>query len=435
VLAAGLAHAQLLRGELGPLTGGVAGLPGQLLNGPPVAQDVSRPGALVNDLGLGPATEGLDATSLLDLRRQRLRALVQANRSRLEADRAGNPVRRGEVIAIDPSPAALARAEAAGFRRLREESQPDLNLAMTVLAPPKGKSAIQGLGMIRDLDPRGEFELNHVFEPAGAGLSGNAETPAQDGVKGSGARPFVVGAIGMIDGGVAAHPSLSSAAIEQRGFAPGGPRPTGHGTAVASLLVGSDGVFTGAARGRPLLVADVYGGQAAAGSAEAIVEAMAWLAQRKVEVVNISLVGPPNRLLQRGVDALRARGILVVAAVGNDGPAAPPLYPASYPGVIAVTGVDAHDRALLEAGHATHVDFAAPGADMAAAVPGRGYSVVRGTSFAAPLVAARLALAGGDPSRALAAVSAEAVPGRGEVGRGVVCESCRNDPRRVHAQK
>lgn len=239
----------------------------------------------------------------------------------------------------------------------------------------------------------------------------------------------------MVDGGVASHPSLARAAIEQRGFASGGPKPTGHGTAIASLLVGSDGVFSGAARGRPLLVADVYGGQAAAGSAEAIVNGLAWLAQRNVEVVNISLVGPPNQLLQRGVDALRARGILVVAAVGNDGPAAPPLYPASYPGVIAVTGVDARDRALLEAGRASHLDFAAPGADMAAAAPGRGYSVVRGTSFAAPLVAARLALAGGDAPRALATVSAEARPGRGEVGRGVVCEDCRNDPSRVHAQK
>ncbi|MDB5481855.1 MAG: serine protease [Caulobacteraceae bacterium] len=415
------------------MAGGVTGLPGQLLNGSPVTQTVPRAGAAVGDLGLGVAAEGLDAPSLLDLRRQRLRTLIEANRSQLEADRSGNPVRRGEVIAIDPSPAVLARAEAAGFRRLREETQPDLNLAMTVLAPPRGKSAAEGLRIIRDLDPASAFELNHVFEPAGAGLNAFSQAGAAGGGRigslGAG------GAIGMVDGGVAAHPCLASAAIEQRGFTPGGPKPTGHGTAIASLLVGSDGGFSGAARGRPLLVADVYGGQAAAGSAEAIVDGLAWLARRKVEVVTISLVGPPNQLLQRGVDALRARGILVVAAVGNDGPAAPPLYPASYPGVIAVTGVDAHDHALLEAGRASHLDFAAPGADMAAASPGRGYSVVRGTSFAAPLVAARLALADADAPKALATVSAEARPGHGDVGRGVVCESCRTDPRSVHAKK
>ncbi|HLZ83123.1 MAG TPA: S8 family serine peptidase [Caulobacteraceae bacterium] len=432
VLSASAGHAQLLRGGVGGVTGGVAGLPGQILSGPAVTQTAPRAGAVVGDLGLGPVTEGLDAPSLLDLRRQRLRALIEANRSQLEADRSGNPVRRGEVIAIDPTPGDLARAEAAGFRRLRQETQPDLNLAVTVLAPPRGRGAVEGLQMLRGLDPAGAFELNHVFEPAGGGLNAfaaSAEAGARGGSLGTG------GAIGMVDGGVASHPCLASAVIEQRGFAPGGPRPTGHGTAIASLLVGSDRVFAGAARGRPLLVADVYGGRAAAGSAEAIVDALAWLARRRVEVVNISLVGPPNALLKRGVDALRAQGILVVAAVGNDGPAAPPLYPASYPGVVAVTGVDMRDRALLEAGRASHVDFAAPGADMAAASPGKGYSVVRGTSFAAPLVAARLALAGGDAARALAAVSNEARPGHGEVGRGVVCEACRNDPRQVHAQK
>ena len=432
MLSANVAHGQLLHGGLGALPAGVGGLPGQLLGGPPASRAVAGAGAVVGDLGLGAATQGLSAPSLLELRRQRLRILIQANRAQLEADRSGNPVRRGEVIAIDPDPADLARAEAAGFRRLREEPQPDLNLSLTVLAPPRGKSAVEGLRILRGLDPAGAFELNHVFEPAGGGLNPLAETGPQGAGLASSGRG---GAIGMVDGGVAAHPCLAGAPIEQRGFAPGGPRPTGHGTAIASLLVGSDGVFAGAARGRRLLVADVYGGRAAAGSAEAIVEGLAWLAHERAQVVSISLVGPPNQLLQRGVDALRARGVLVVAAVGNDGPAAPPLYPASYPGVIAVPGVDAGDRALFEAGRAAHLDFAAPGADMAAAVPGRGYSVVRGTSFAAPLVAARLALAGGDAARALAAVSAEARPGHGEVGRGVVCETCRNDPHRVHAQK
>ena len=70
---------------------------------------------------------------------------------------------------------------------------------------------------------------------------------------------------------------------------------------------------------------------------------------------------------------------MVVAAVGNDGPAAPPQYPACYDGVIAVTGVDANGKALLEAGRARHLDFAAPGADLAAALPGKGYA-----RFAAP---------------------------------------------------
>jgi subtilisin family serine protease len=80
-----------------------------------------------------------------------------------------------------------------------------------------------------------------------------------------------------------------------------------------------------------------------------------------------------------------------VAAVGNDGPAAPPLYPAAYPDVVGVTAVDGHRRVLIEAERGPQVMFAALGADLQAAGIGRGYVAVRGTSFAAPAVAALLA--------------------------------------------
>jgi subtilisin family serine protease len=134
-------------------------------------------------------------------------------------------------------------------------------------------------------------------------------------------------------------------------------------------------------------------------------------------------------LLRRAIAAVRSRGIPVVAAVGNDGPAAPPQYPASYPGVVSVTGVDARGMALFESGNATHLDFAAPGADMAAARPGASYARVRGTSFAAPLAAGRLAMAG-----SVQRLAAEATPGKGRVGRGIVCAACRTDPGAVGAR-
>ncbi|MDB5478917.1 MAG: in-like serine protease [Alphaproteobacteria bacterium] len=173
----------------------------------------------------------------------------------------------------------------------------------------------------------------------------------------------------MTSASLASHPSPAGAAIEQRAFA-GQARATGHGTAVASLLVGEEGRFRGAARGASLFVADVYGGDQSAGSAEAIVRALAWAASKRPQVINISLAAPSNLLLRRAVDVLTRRQIPIVAAVGNDGPAAPPLYPASYPSVVAVTAVDARDRALPEAGRSPSLDFAAPGADMAAALPG-----------------------------------------------------------------
>lgn len=351
---------------------------------------------------------------LADWRKARLAAFIRANPNILEADDEGQPVRKGQLIAIDPDSASLAAAQRAGFRPMSSEAVNELGLRIATLAVPKGMSARKGLKALRMAAPRLQCDYDHVYEPAGGAL-----VPAAN-VKLAGLRPVRPGTrIAMIDGGVASHPSLAGAGIEQRGFA-GAPQPTGHGTAISSLLVGSQGPFRGAARGAQLFVGDVYGGHPAAGSATAIVRALAWAASKRPAVINISLVGPSNRTMERAIAALRARGIAIVAAVGNDGPAAPPQYPASYPGVIAVTGVDAADRALREAGRSTHLDFAAPGADLVAALPGNGYTPVRGTSFAAPFVAARLAATGSS-----AVLAVEAVPGKGKVGRGIVCRSCR----------
>jgi subtilisin family serine protease len=151
--------------------------------------------------------------------------------------------------------------------------------------------------------------------------------------------------------------------------------------------------------------------------------------------VTVSLVGPANPLLAKVVAAAQARGLVIVAAVGNNGPAAPPGFPASYPGVIAVTGVDGRNRVLIEAGRASHLDYAAPGADMlAAGIAGRVFRV-RGTSFAAPLVAATIArfypslspAAFGATLKRVDALARDLGP-RGPdktYGRGLVCGECR----------
>ena len=105
----------------------------------------------------------------------------------------------------------------------------------------------------------------------------------------------------------------------------------------------------------------------------------------------MSLVGPHEQPVEQIVGVVSSRGHIIVAAVGNDGPNAPPLYPAAYAEVIAVTGVDERKRALIEAGRGKHVDFAAPGANMSAAGVSPTFELVRGTSFAAPIVAGLLA--------------------------------------------
>ena len=419
-------------GVTGPVNDMVSGV-GQTVGGAPVtdiAQQVSRQDV---EQAIDPSLSRLvterwvqsaPAATLLDLRRLRLAELVKESRGTLEMDGNGNPAIRGRLILIDPPQMALTAATRAGFRVAADDNDPILGIRSVTMTIPRGMKTRAAVQLLERGSPGLAVEFDHIFEPAGAPLAASSVALASATAAAASGRPV----IGMIDGGVGRSPALASAAIEQKGFA-GAAQATGHGTAVASLIVGSDRRFAGAARGALLVVGDVYGGNPGAGSATAIFKAMAWIAAKRPQVINISLVGPRNKLVERAVRALQARGIKLVAAIGNDGPAAPPLFPASYPGVVAVTGVDAGNRALPEAGRSTHLDYAGPGADMAAALPGKGYAKVRGTSFAAPYVAARLALTG-----STARLDAEAAKGRGRVGRGVVCASCRVAPKAVGAK-
>jgi subtilisin family serine protease len=326
---------------------------------------------------------------LAGLRALRAERLVRRHRAELDRDPRGEPVIRAQVLAVDITEAALERATQARFRPLRTEALADLGLKITVLQTPEGMSASRGLKRLRKLDPQGIYDFNHVYLDSGTSATTSAaKGAAQEGhVTGGGVR------VGLIDGGVdATHVSLRANVIHATGCGDS-PVPSAHGTAVASLLAGASGEFRGAAPRAELFAADVYCGRPTGGAVDGVAAAFAWLVRQRVAVINVSLVGPRNALLERVVAALVARGHLIVAAVGNDGPASPPLYPAAYDGVLAVTAVDQRHRVLLEACRGRHLDVAARGADLRAAISGEpeNFSTVRGTSFAAPLVAGLLA--------------------------------------------
>lgn len=351
------------------------------------------PSGLADRLPLVDEVDGLGRQAVDQALRAPARAigLVRRSRGMLEADPNGWPVVAGEIIAIDLSDAARTRAIAAGFTLIREERLEALDLSTVVFAPPRGQSLGRAVARLRDLDPDAEITFNHIYSPAG---SREAERPA--GRRAPFSPQALSARLGLIDTGVdASHPALVGSRVTQRGFA-GPPRLGAHGTAVASLMVGRSGAFSGANPGGALLAADIYGGQATGGSSSALAQALAWMVEQRAQVVNVSLVGPRNALVERAVERAQVRGLTIVAAVGNDGPAAPPLYPASYKGVVGVTAVNARNRVLPEAGRGPQVDFAAPGADMAAAGPAGTWTSVRGASFASPIVAGLLAGLGGD---------------------------------------
>ncbi|HUQ08986.1 MAG TPA: S8 family serine peptidase [Steroidobacteraceae bacterium] len=334
---------------------------------------------------LPEATRAVGGTvrELTGARALRVNRLFVENRAQLDRDPRGELVVRAEVVAIDITQPALDQAVAEKFSVRRVEELADLGVKITILQTPEGMSAARGLKRLRKLDPEGTYDFNHVYLDSGeigAGrLRSVADDPAGD------TTPAAAGRAGLIDGGVdSAHQVLKKTRVQRFGCA-GAVVPSAHGTAVASILL-SRGTIS------ELFAADVYCGEPAGGAVDAVAAAFSWMAREKVAVINVSLVGPRNALLERVVGALVARGHVIVAAVGNDGPASPPLYPAAYEGVIGVTGVDAKHRVLIEACRGKQVDFAALGAEVSAAAgaPDQ-FAAVRGTSFAAPLVAAMLA--------------------------------------------
>ena len=343
---------------------------------------------------LPPVTEPVTGTlrtatsTLADVRRLRVRELLRSERATVESDPDGQPILRRQVGALSPTPAALERARAEGFTVLRTESLEALGLTLVVLQAPDGLSTRRALKKMRELDPEGQYDYNHLYLGSGLPVQSealHATTPAAPPPEpANGLR------IGLIDSGVdATHPVLAGAKIVKQGC-DGKAFPAPHGTAVASLLVGKGDRFEGVIPGATLYATDIFCGHGG-GSMSLLAIAVDWMAREKVAVVNISLVGAKSILLTGLVRAVSSRGFLLVAAVGNDGPTAPPLFPAAYPEVVGVTGVDAKHRVLPEALRGEQVDFAAQGAGLVAAEVGGGFSEIRGTSFATPIVAALLA--------------------------------------------
>jgi len=123
-----------------------------------------------------------------------------------------------------------------------------------------------------------------------------------------------------------------------------------------------------------------------------VLKGLDWAGTSKANIVNMSFAGAADSELQRMLAALRRNGIALIAAAGNAGPNARPLYPAAYPEVIAVTATDADDKVFDQANRGTHIAVAAPGVAILAAAPDEGYRMQSGTSFAAAQVSGVAAL-------------------------------------------
>jgi subtilisin family serine protease len=170
-----------------------------------------------------------------------------------------------------------------------------------------------------------------------------------------------------------------------------------HGTAIAGAIIAKS-ALQGVSPAAELLVARAFdGGTARPGSgAEGttihILKSLDWAHALGARVVNLSFAGPQDRLMSRALQGGSTKGMIAVAAAGNGGPRALPLYPGADPSVIAVTATDADDKVFAQANTGNYVAVAAPGVDVIAAEPGKRYGFSSGTSMAAAHVAGLVAL-------------------------------------------
>lgn len=197
--------------------------------------------------------------------------------------------------------------------------------------------------------------------------------------------------VAVIDSGVDMnHPDLKGQVDTFKDFVAG--HPGGgetHGTAVAGVIaaladngMGMAGIAPAAKLMSLRACWQKSNGETAGCDSFSLAKALQYAIDHGARIINLSLGGPPDRLLGMFIDVALTRGIAVVAAVD---PALPGGgFPASHGGVYAVSDEEHIIRARQL--------YCAPGRDVPATTPGGHWGLMNGTSFAAAHVSGLLAL-------------------------------------------
>lgn len=296
----------------------------------------------------------------------------------------------------------LVMAEAEVFDELAEKGYlfdtvtdlPGLGMRLAEVAGPSSFDITEVRRGVLDVvgKDRAEVDLNHIYT-AGSEVDVLEEGIAPRAAIGMPAvNADIAPRIGMIDSGVdTAHPALAGSNIESRSFVSRGAElPNFHGTAIASIIAANDAQYKGLMPDARVYAAAVFEQDEERGeiaSTVSLLRALDWLISTDVDVVNVSLAGPPNRLLEAALQRAAEQDVLVLAAAGNGGPVARPMYPAAYDTVVAVTAVDDGHKVFRLANRGEYLDIAAPGVGLLHARAGGGYAASSGTSFAVPFAA------------------------------------------------
>ena len=200
--------------------------------------------------------------------------------------------------------------------------------------------------------------------------------------------------VAVIDSGVdVKHPELANSVADSFDALGSSEGPHVHGTGIAGAIVAHAKLMGSAPEARLIAIrAFGAGSKGAESTSYVILRGLDYAAEHGAQIINMSFAGPKDPLIERGIAATAARGILMVAAAGNAGAKSPPLYPAANPNVIAVSGTDAQERLFAASNRGNHIAISAPGADIFLPAPDEKYQITSGTSFSAAYVSGVAAL-------------------------------------------
>lgn len=302
-----------------------------------------------------------------------------------------------EIVLFVPAGTDIAPAGAQGYVVRGEMANATLGGTLYRLDLPAGRSIDEGVAELSDLLPGSRIDENHIYTPDEFLCDGDGCT-AFEMIGWSGWPSIYAPRIGMIDTGINRdHPALEGQNLTVHQADLGGRPAAGrqHGTAIAALLIGRlDYRVPGLLPNAELVSVEAfhsgyYGDQADVFS---LASAIDILLGSGVSVINMSFSGPRNDVLAQLVQRASDRNVAIVAAAGNQGPGAEPVYPAAYKQVVAVTAVDRNERAYRQANQGPYINFAAPGVRLWVAASISGGRLKSGTSYAAPFVTASLAV-------------------------------------------
>ena len=200
--------------------------------------------------------------------------------------------------------------------------------------------------------------------------------------------------IAVIDSGIdLKHPELAGAIADSFDALGSKDGPHVHGTGIAGAIV-AHGRLMGSAPAARILAIRAFGvaPNGAESTSFVVLKGLDYAVTHGAQIVNMSFAGPKDGLIERGIAAAAAKGVVMVAAAGNAGPKSPPLYPAANGNVIAVGATDAQDRLFVASNRGSHIAVSAPGVDIFLPAPDEKYQMTSGTSFSAAYVSGLAAL-------------------------------------------